>query len=239
MKTPFEKIRSLVERRKYFQELIQRQEVIVCKDERDHLFSFLPKEILEDNELKGSCVAIDSLPDKNGNIIGNFGIGEEKFFFHGPMTLQNNNEAILAIDCDLFKLQRRTHVRLQVEPEVRLHLIITKYKGRSTYIEAQVTDISAGGVRLHFPEFPIHSHPGIATAQNPGLRAGEKFTAVVHPPSGKTIEVVCEVKHQIQSAILGDEIDQYGCEFVELTTLVKNRLLAMSMDLQKKIVAGK
>lgn len=239
MKTPFEKIRSLVEKRKYFQELIQRQEAIVCKDDRDHLFSFMPKKIVDESELKGTCVAIDSLPDKNGNIIGNFGLGEEKFFFHGPMTMQNSSEVTLSIDCDLFKLQRRTHVRLQIEPEVRLHMIITQYKGRSTYIEAQVSDISAGGARIHFPEFPVHSHPGIATARNPGLRAGEKFMSVVHPPSGKTIEVMCEVKHQLQSAILGDEMDQFGCEFVELTPLVKNRLLAMSMDLQKKIVAGK
>lgn len=239
MKTPFEKIRSLVEKRNYFQELIQRQEAIVCKDDRDHLFSLMPKKIVDESDLQGICVAIDSLPDKNGNIIGNFGIGEEKFFFHGSMTMQSFSEVTLSIDCDLFKLQRRTHVRLQIEPEVRLHLIITKYKGRSTYIEAQVSDISAGGARIHFPEFPVHSHPGIATARNPGLRAGEKFMCVVHPPSGKTIEVMCEVKHQLQSAVLGDEMDQFGCEFIELTPLVKNRLLAMSMDLQKKIVAGK
>lgn len=239
MKTPFEKIRSLVERRKYFEELIRRNENIVCKDDRDHLFSFIPAQI-SDSELKGRCVAIDSLPDKSGNIIGNFSLGEEKFFFHGPVQLlAAKGEASVAIDCDVFKLQRRTHVRLMIDAEVRLHMIITNYKGKPTYIEAQVSDISAGGVRLHFSEVPIYSHPGLATARNPGLRAGDKFSAVVHPPSGKTIEVICEVKHQLQSESKGDEMDQYGCEFVELSPLVKNRLLAMSMDLQKKIVAGK
>jgi hypothetical protein len=239
MKTPFEKIRSLVERRKFFSELIERKEPIICKDDRDHLFSFMPQEIVGDEQLKGTCRAIDSLPEKSGDVIGNFSLGEEKFFFHGQMQWKGNGEAWIEVECEVFKLQRRTHVRLQLEPELRLHVIITKYKGKATYIEAQASDISAGGVRLHFSGFPIHSHPGLATAHDPGLRTGERFTAVIHPPSGKTIEVICEVKHQLQSAIQGDEIDQYGCEFVELSQLVKNRLIAMSMDLQRKIISGR
>lgn len=240
MKTPFEKIRSLIERRKYFEELIRRSDSVVCKDDRDQLFSFFPKKMLNDSTVQGTCTAIDSLPTKNSMVIANFGIGEEKFFFQGPMTLlKNSDEITIEIDSDLYKLQRRTHIRFQIEAEVRLHIIITKYHGKSVYIETQVSDISAGGVRIHFSQFPIYSHPGLATANNPGLRQGDKFHAVIHPPSGKTLEVVCEVKHQLQSAVKGDAMDQYGCEFVELTPLVKNRLLALSMDLQKKIFSGK
>lgn len=237
---PFEKIRSLVERRKYFEELIRRKDAVVCKDDRDQLFSFFPTQMMNDSVVRGRCTAIDSMPVKSSQVIANFAIGEEKFFFQGPMTLlASTDEVSIVIDSDLYKLQRRTHIRFQIEPEIRLHLVITKYHNKAVYIETQVSDISAGGVRIHFSQFPIHSHPGIATAHNPGLRQGDKFHAVIHPPSGKTLEVVCEVKHQLQSAVKGDEMDQYGCEFVELTPLLKNRLLALSMDLQKKIVSGK
>jgi hypothetical protein len=237
---PFEKIRSLVEKRKYFEDLIARKDAVVCKDERDQLFSFFPRQMVSESSVRGGCVAIDSMPVKNSVVIANFSVGEERFFFQGPMTLlMGSDEVTISIDSDLYKLQRRTHIRIQVEPELRLHMVITKYHNRSVYIETQVSDISAGGVRIHFSQFPIHSHPGIATANNPGLRQGDRFHAMIHPPSGKTLEVVCEVKHQLQSAVKGDAIDQYGCEFVDLSTLIKNRLLALSMDLQRKLVSGK
>lgn len=233
-KTPFDKIRSLVERRKLFEQVIAQQGEITCKGSDDSLFQFKPTEMIDGDFVQGAVVNIEKMPQIKTDVIGNFAVGTDRYFFTGAFAC-NGAQGALSANCEVFQLQRRSSFRLSLRPQMGLFMAVIDFQGKPLYLIAHVADISAGGARIYFSE--THSTAGISgTSKDPGLKAGARFKAVIHPPSGKNLEVLCEVKH-MQKAVAHDQmVDQFGVEFVDLDHRVKNRLTAMTMDLQQKMI---
>lgn len=228
-KLPFEKVRSLIERRKLFEQLIRAGGEIICKGE-DSLFKLKPNQILSGTILQAEIEVIDQAPQEDLSAIGNFAIEADRYFFSGLLKIQGKL-AELPLNCDVFLLQRRKTLRLALPAQWGLFLAMTEFHGRPVYISVSATDISAGGARIYFAELS-----GLVSSKDPGLLAGARFKAVIHPPSTRTIEVLCEVKHVHHSVMDQQTVTQYGVEFVEQTLAQKNRLLALTMDLQRKLV---
>ncbi|PIS10861.1 MAG: hypothetical protein COT73_07130 [Bdellovibrio sp. CG10_big_fil_rev_8_21_14_0_10_47_8] len=142
---------------------------------------------------------------------------------------------MLPIACDVFRFQRRSHMRLQVRPEIDIFLALTEHNGKSIYQVAHLADISASGARIYFGN--IHGTSFVdGPSKNPGLEIGQVFRAVLHPPSGKCIDLKVQVRHSLKTK--GDQasMTQFGVEFIDLPPVLKNRLAAMMMDLQYKIL---
>lgn len=233
-KTPFEKVRSLVERRKLFEALLEEKTEILCKGDDESLFNFRPLVLAGGSVVQGWIVAIEKAPLNDTNILGNFAVGSEKFFFQAPMKV-TQTEGSFPVNTSVYRLQRRASVRLQVHPSYNMYLALTEFQGKNIYSIAQISDISAGGARIFFSEFqaPI---PAMGTAKNPGLRLGDQFKCVLHTGNHKNMELWGEVKH-VQKASFHDEmIDHYGIEFVNANQSLKNRLVSMTMDLQRRMV---
>jgi hypothetical protein len=233
-KPPFEKIRSQVEKRKLFQELINAKSEIVTKGDDDSFFQLVPQKIINDSILLCGLINIEKLPQKDIKAIGNFSVGTDRYFFSGALKVMKD-EAAFDISCDVFQLQRRATFRLSVRPQSGLFIALTKFDKKAIYVITQVADISAGGARVFFGE--TYSTTGITgTSVDPGLKMGSQFTCVIHPPSGKNIEVQAEVKHQQKAVVNGEITEQFGIEFINLSPLLKNRLTSMTLDLQQKFV---
>lgn len=231
-KTPFEKVRSLVERKKLFESLLNEQSEVLCKGEDESLFHLRPVSIVNDNLLQGWMQAIETLPTKDTEVLGNFAIGTERFFFQ-TMLKVSGEEASFQTSCDVFRLQRRSSLRLPVNPTYDMYLAVTECKGKSVYSIAQMADVSAGGARIFFSDIDSPVQAGNSKSLN--LQVNDTFRGILHLGSRKSLEVQCQVKHTQQAVHRGVVIEHLGIEFIELTTPVKNRLLALTMDLQKRM----
>lgn len=233
-KEPFEKIRSLLERKRLFEELFLSQGEIVCKGEEEGLFHFLPREIIENDEISGAIIAEGKVPNGDLQVIGNFHVGAEKYFFVGILKVKNLI-ATLNLNCDVYKLQRRATFRLGIKNLEDIYLTITEFLGKPQYIAVALADVSAGGARLFFKNSaPFENFKG--TTENPGLIKGSRFRGVIRPPSGKNIDLFAEVKH-IQDVVEEDgKVTYFGVEFYDTNPVLKNRLMALVMDLQRKMV---
>ncbi|MEZ0391994.1 MAG: PilZ domain-containing protein [Pseudobdellovibrionaceae bacterium] len=233
-KTPFEKVRSLVERKKLFEDLLLEKGEMVCKGEDDSLFYFRPSAIVKDQHIQGWIRAIDQAPKSDTNVLGNFSIGADRFFFQAAMNI-SGEEGVFETTCDVFKLQRRATVRLHVQASFGLYMAITELNGKSVYSVAQIADVSAGGARIFFStvESPI---PALGNTSNPGIQMGSRFKAVLNFGNRKTVDVICEVKHSQQAVHRGVIVEHFGIEFVDFTPGLKNRLLGLTMDLQRRMV---
>lgn len=232
--SPFEKVRSLVERRKLFESLLQEQSEILCKGEDDSLFHFKPTVLAGDSVMEGWFSAIEKNPVADTQILGNFTVGSEKYFFHAPLKV-SGDEGSFEVSCDVFKLQRRASLRLQIPASFGMYLAITEFQGKNIYTIAQIADISAGGARIFFSD--AHSTTTASgTSKDPGLRAGDQFKCVLRTNSKRNLDLSAIVKHSQKSVYHEEIIEQFGIEFTDLTPLLQNRLLGMTMDLQQRLV---
>ncbi len=231
-KTPFEKVRSLVERRKIFETLLHEKTEILCKGDDETLFHLHPISIVSDSHIHGWMELIDGLPQKDCDIIGNFTVGSERYFFQTSLKVADG-EAGFLINSDVFRLQRRSSIRLHVNPIYEMYLAITEFKGGAVYSIAQLADVSAGGARIFFSDLdsPIQA----SNSKTLNLQLKDRFKAILHLGSKKSLEVYCEVKHSQQAIYRGSVVEHFGIEFVDLSPAVKNRLLALTMDLQKRM----
>lgn len=226
----------MVERKKLFEELLKEQTEIVCKSSDEILFQFKPMTIINDSLMQGYMTALEKLPHEDCEVLGNFGVGSDKYFFQTPFKVMGD-EAVFHLSADVYRLQRRSSMRLHVHQSLGIYLAITEYNQKPHYAVAQIADISAGGARIFFSDIdsPI---PASANTRNPGLKTGERFKCVLHLANHKTFDLMAEVKHIHQAVHRGTIVDQLGVEFVELSSTQKNRLMAMTMDLQHRMVAN-
>jgi hypothetical protein len=231
-KIPFEKIRSLIDRRKLFEALLREQTEILCKGDDESLFHLKPISIVSDSLIHGWMEPIEELPKLDTEVLGNFSVGTERFFFHAPLKVMEE-EATFHVNCDVYRLQRRSSLRLAVASEYECYVAITESHGKPVYSIAQVADLSAGGARLFFSDIDSPIQAGNSKAIH--LKVGDQFKAVLHLGRKKNLDVQCQVKHIQQGVHRGAVMDYYGVEFVELTTHSKNRLLSLTMDLQRRM----
>lgn len=234
-KSPFEKVRSLVERKKLFEALLAEQTAVVCKGDGEILFELKPMTLVGDSHIQGFMTGIEGpVPKQDMPVLGNFSVGADRFFFKADLKV-HQDEASFSLQSEVYRLQRRTTMRLHLPSSLGVYLALTEYKNKFIYSVAQIADISAGGARIFFSD--VDSPTGSAThSQVPDLKPGDQFKAVLHIGDHKTLELKVEVKHVQQAVFHGQIVNHFGTEFVELTPLIKSRLLAMTMDLQRKLI---
>ncbi len=234
-KSPFEKVRSLVERKKLFSNLLSEKTEVLCKGEGETIFHFIPTVIVQDSVMQGYVPADQGAPDTDVEVMGNFSVEGDRYFFRSRLKI-DKGEASIDLNCDVYLLQRRASMRLRVPSNLGFYLAITEYNSKPTYLIAQFVDLSAGGARVFFSD--VDSPIAAATyANKPPAAVGDKLKAVLHLAPQKTIELKCEVKH-IQPAVhYGQIVEHLGLEFVDLGRGLRDRLLAASIDLQQKLIS--
>lgn len=230
-KEPFEKVRSLVERKRLFGELMAKNLEVICKGSDDSLFAFFPQKMLSESLVVGEIKEIEKEPTAGDlEIVGNFSVDDERYFLKGSLKV-TAFEGILHVNCDIYKLQRRQSNRVLIPEEMKLIFTLKSLDGHIFFINGKFHDISIGGARIYFPPAEKKKSP----KGPPGPKAGMRFEGVIHAPSGKSIEVDGDIKHVLKTPE-GEE--HYGLEIKTDKIVVKNRLMSLVMDIQHKIVIG-
>jgi mannuronan synthase len=223
-KEAFEKIRSNIEKKKLFEFAIREKSIFTLKTEDDTLFNFTPREISKDH-VAGSADLLPILAGKQ-KAIGNFGVGQDRFFFHGFIEVQSKDVHV-SFDVEVFKLQRRKTLRIAVPLSYPMYMNITSLAHKKVFLEAKVHDISAGGLRFYLVDQTL-----------PVLPKDLVIGASIHPPSGKTIEISAVIRHLQTVPIEAMETMQYGTELVSKNPVTTQRMMALSMEVQRKVILG-
>lgn len=221
---PFEKIRSLVEKREIFAQALQEKSEFICKVSAEGLLIFHPVTV-DREKIVGTA---GDLYTEQGtlNAVGNFSAGPDRYFFSGEIGILGNS-ITLNFNVDVFKLERRQTMRVAVSEKDRVSINVTEIDGRACFRQAVILDLSAGGFRFYFPD----EKTGLS------LDKDGRIKGVLHLPSTKTIDFVAVVKHIRTADENGESRRYYGTQFVE-STAVANRIMGLVLEIQRRAVNG-
>lgn len=221
-KEPFERIKSSRERLELFQSLSQLKLDLLCKAQEDSLFSFKINSV-DPKEVRGRLVAIDKIPSQGGAAVMQVVLEQDRYFFNCELEI-SGNEASFKWDVPIYKLQRRSSFRIPIPESLEFSLNLIQLNGKAIFWEARVVDFSEGGIKcfLHDPDRQ--------------LSVADSLKLAVHAYHGKNLELEAVVRHAQKVAQYENIHLHYGIEFINVSASVKSKLVALSLDLQRRIV---
>jgi len=215
----FQKIRSNFERKQLFEQLIAEKGELTCKGDSDSLFRFRAVEI---KGLEGVFVEKSEVEGKvpiSGNIVANFRVGEDRFFMQTSFLVAGHRELML-IPAEVYKLQRRAHNRVDLDPRIERKVIIIEHNHKSAFCDVDCLDLSAGGARI-----VIHGDL-IQVSQGDNLRMSFQIK------NKWSFEVSGVVRHLVKQ----EDAQVFGFEFDTANKGLINKLTMMMLELQRWVV---
>lgn len=220
---PFEKFRSNLEKRKVFRQVFEEQGSLICKFDGDQMITF--RAASSDNECFVS-IAPAMLPLQGEQMaIGHFSAGPDRYFFNGMVDLIGNAMTI-GFSIDLFKLERRQSLRVNVPEDYGLSVNMTAIAGKTAFRTALVADVSSTGLRIYFPDDRLA----------PFLTANKPVKGTLHLPSSKAINFEGVVKHSREIDTGGIPTTHFGIEVHHTSENTQQRMLALVMDIQRSLI---
>lgn len=220
-KDAFEKIRSRVQKREIYQTAVQEAQTFMVKLD-DKLHHLTPTAV---DDQSVSFTVTGEVPEGSREALGFFHVGPDRYFFNGLLARAADTIAV-PLDADVFKLQRRKTLRASVPPDYPVTLTITQIDNRVVFVEAQVLDVSGGGVRIVFP-----------TSEDRKMTGSSYVKGTIRAPGGKMIAFEGDVRHVLTPDPDFPERRFYGLE-MRSAAGVSQRLIILTMEVQRRAVMG-
>ena len=222
----FTKISDASEKARLFTDLVAGKSELLAKlpDPIADVFNLLAGQYKNQNVY---CRVIGShppLPPK-GDIILYFFIGGEKYFYQTQFVM-DGDQVVLKTDDSLFHLQRREDYRIKIPGSYKALLEIVSIAGKTAKHSIPILDLSGGGCRIQFD-------PKILPIKIQDELKGHLFL-----PDRDPISIVASVRY-IKADTYGKKPSSCGMQFVGLTEPLKNRIIAVVMDLYREFFAGR
>ncbi len=150
-----------------------------------------------------------------------FSLGNERYFFYAVLKFGDDYISIDA-NTDIFHLQRRKNVRLNLPEEVNARCSIIQWGSTSGLIEAKVLDFSAGGLRLEFTE------------ANPLFFSDDKIKLVIRFGNRRELNLEGVVRHVMPRQNRHDS-QTFGVQFLQVDKFLENKLMSLQLDIQSEI----
>jgi c-di-GMP-binding flagellar brake protein YcgR len=161
----------------------------------------------------------------DGDLVITFFIGGEKYFFMGHYRVVGENIQLKTSEA-LFHLQRRNDYRIKIPMAYKTLFEVVSINGKTRKMSIPVTDLSGGGCRL------------IISTQTLKLNVGDELRGHLFLPDRDPIQLVGSVRHKKEEVHAKNNI-AYGIQFVGLSEIVKNRIVAVVMDLYRELFTGR
>jgi hypothetical protein len=158
-KQPFERILSLLDRKKILAKLLSEKSELYIKHLDGHLSLMKVRNINADG-----CIFGDWMTDKMNSplksLVAFFYVSKERYFIKTDMQASGNSWALMPTT-QFYRLNRRTHYRVEIPPSVVMTFYIQSLRDTEVGKAVRVLDFSAGG-RKNFPaqhqeNWPRHS----------------------------------------------------------------------------------
>lgn len=226
-KSPFEKIKSATEARRIFEVLSRTGQDFYCKGEGS-LFAFRPERYHPDTGLEGRLVLFEESDLKTEPVVINFNVENERYYTTCDFTPKGEH-GFLRPTGTLYRLERRTHYRVDLPSTLERACNIINQDGRSVFVSAVVLDISQGGARLQTLKGKVKD-----------LKSGMRLRCALHIRGKWTFELLAEVMHVRPAEASADpatsQFDVFGLHFLNLSEGMSRKLLSMMLELQREVL---
>lgn len=221
-KNPFEKIRSRVQRTEIYRSSLSQDKPFTIRI-NDDLFYLHPRALDENNLV---LIPNDQMPLGLFQTMAFFQVDQDRFFLNGDLEV-NLEAALLNIDTDLFKLERRKSLRAILPNSYPINLLITGVQDKAVFIDGVLIDVSVGGFRFFIP-----SNPMVDT-----LPTNTKIKGTLRSKEGKTLVVEGLIRHCLAGEVNGVQTNQFGVEIIQSQS-VTVRMTLLTMAAQRHALLG-
>lgn len=213
----FKKIGESESRRIMREACEQRLEVLVVNEDQDLSFRTVGSGIK--GEMTYSIISSNS--EENGKFFMlSFVLDGEKYFCKSVCYV-HKEKLTLAEDFEVYQLQRRAHMRVEIEGGVVAIFNILEVEGKKKFVESKVLDVSAGGARLAIPKKDLV------------LNVGDTFSGALKLSFRNGIQLIATVRSILPSK--KSDISIVGVQFMYDDPSIETRLFTMVMNLSREI----
>lgn len=222
----FTRISDPAEKTRHFLDLVKSRGEIVAKRPEPSADVFL---LLAQNYTNEKLICKISSTvgffKPQGSLILTFFIGGEKYFF------QTNYEVVgdqITLFCEnpLFHLQRRLDYRIRIPGGYQALFEIVALNGVTHKRSILLQDLSGGGCRIKVDPKVLF------------LKTQDELKGHLYLPDRNPIGVTGSVRH-IRVEGYGEGPLICGIQFIGLTEPIKNKIIAVVMDLYRELFAGR
>lgn len=213
VKNPFERIISLVDRRKAFAQLVLKKSPIVLKLNDGALASFRGLEVSREGaNLDGLANEKAFGGAKQRTVIAFFYSGRDRYFLRTKVVKLPSGLWRLMNSTEFFRLNRRDAHRSVVPDNLNIYLSVSSLDGVQSKSLLRVTDFSASGLKVRWV--------GRMPPEKGTLLRGHLIWF-----KGKEFSLHGKVKHRTKEGSV-------GIEFIDLNTMQASRFRILSIELQ-------
>lgn len=209
------------ERDRLFRDLADVHGEILCKGDGDDLYRLKVERIGSKSELYCLVAGGTTIPAAEQDLLGNFFLGGERYFFRTPAQIHGEFITLRA-DQDTFHLQRRQNYRVKIPMNYRALLGILNYDGRPVKINAEIVDLSTGGCKAQ------------VKANELPMTEGRELSGVLLIAGRDAIEIKGLVRHHKTEGTGPTAKQSFGLEFTGLTAPTEAKLFSITMDLHRQ-----
>jgi hypothetical protein len=160
----------------------------------------------------------------SGDLIITFFVGGEKYFQHASYQMAGDMVSVTTLN-PIFHLQRREDYRIKLPIGYKALLEMVSLNGKTLKHSIPMMDLSGGGCRIQVdPKFLA-------------LKVTDELKGHLFLPDRDPIPVTCSIRHIRDNHGKGPLT--CGIQFIALTEPVKNRIIAVVMDLYRQLFAGR
>lgn len=211
-KPPFERVFSLIDRRKLLQRAAKEKIQIILKSTSGKISEFKIQSHDADFNLEGQVIG-EPFRDFD-KVTALFYIDKERYFLTTRIKKKVGYYQLLN-DPQFFKFNRRNAFRITVPTSIELSYHIQSIRNIEVNKKVSVMEFSSTGARLFWPG-------------ESKLSKNTVVKGVLQWGKGKTLPVDCSVVHTPEKGI-------YGVRFVNLQASTVNRLKMLSIEIQQTI----
>lgn len=213
------------ERDRLFRDLADVRGEILCKGEGEDLYTLKVERIGQKKELYCLASSRTAVPKTEQDLLGNFFLGGERYFFRTPAEIHQEFITLRA-DCDVFHLQRRQNYRVKIPANYRALFGILSYDGKPLKLNAEILDLSTGGCKAQVKVSDLT------------VKEGTEIGGVLVFTDRDPIEIKGIIRHlkEIPKVPgLKEGMKQgFGVEFKDVPAPVEAKLFSITMDLHRQ-----
>jgi hypothetical protein len=212
-KEPFERVFSLIERKKLLNRVAKELKKITVKNSQSEVYEFQPIGIDPDTcDLFGNIVGFT--PQDSEKVVAMFYVDRDRYFMTTRLKRQYGYWVLLS-DQQFFKFNRRAAFRVEVPNDIEVNFFISTIRNIEMNRSVPILDVSATGAR-------------IAWSGETRLAKGTILHGALQWGKGKVLPVDASVIHSPAKGT-------FGVRFINLNSITQNRLKMLVIEIQQTI----
>ena len=214
-KQPFERILSLLDRKRFFSQLVTGKGALILKINDGSLLSFRGLQVSKEGHLDGLLNEKAMKGAQQRVAVVFFYSGRDRYFLNTKVVKLPSGLWRILNSTDFYRLNRRDAHRTMVPESVAIYFSVSAISGIPVKLQVRVSDFSASGALIRW-------------AGSQSLSKGDVLKGKLIWLKGKEVPLYANVLHRTRDGA-------FGIEFTRMDSLQANRLRILSIELQQLV----